>query len=123
MDWKALSAHWRDGAVEDLETADILFEKRKLRQCLFFVHLALEKALKAIVVDRTQDHSPKIHNLDRLVQLAEIAISEEKLADLTLFNRYCMQGRYPDLAPTRITLEEAEQRLAQGKEFLEWLLK
>ncbi len=51
-------AYWRTGAKEDVETARVLLERDKRREALFFAHLALEKALKALVVKATRDLAP-----------------------------------------------------------------
>ena len=42
-------AFWRQGAAEDWEVADALVDRGSARHGLFFAHLALEKALKALV--------------------------------------------------------------------------
>jgi len=47
-------AYWRNGAVEDWEVAAHLLERGNVRHGLFFVHLAVEKALKALVCRNTQ---------------------------------------------------------------------
>jgi HEPN domain. len=51
-------AYWRDGAVEDWEIAQELIERGRTRHGLFFVHLSLEKLLKAHVCRHTQDWLP-----------------------------------------------------------------
>ena len=61
-------AYWRTGATEDIETARLLLEHDRRRAASFIAHLALEKALKALVVKATGDLTPLIHNL---VVLAE----------------------------------------------------
>ena len=48
-------AYWRSGAREDWSVAVDLVERGRTRHGLFFVHLAIEKALKAHVCERTQD--------------------------------------------------------------------
>jgi len=42
-------AYWRGGAEEDMAVARELIAGKRVRHGLFFAHLALEKALKAIV--------------------------------------------------------------------------
>jgi HEPN domain-containing protein len=39
-DWNKQIEHWRTGALEDFEAAEILLEKKKRREALFFVHLS-----------------------------------------------------------------------------------
>ncbi len=53
-------AYWRTGSDEDWEMAEIALEKRKIRHGLFFLHLAMEKLLKAHVCRVTGEYPPKI---------------------------------------------------------------
>ena len=43
MDWKSL-VNFGESAIEEIGTAEILIEKRRFSQGIFFAHLALEKA-------------------------------------------------------------------------------
>ncbi len=65
-------AYWRDSADEDFAVARELVRRTRIRHGLFFAHLALEKALKAHVCRVTQDIAPRVHNLVRLAELAEL---------------------------------------------------
>lgn len=58
--------YWQEGAQRALETMTALFEKEKYPESLFFGHLALEKILKALVVQITQEHAPYTHDLQLL---------------------------------------------------------
>ncbi len=108
--------------MEDIETARLLFDKGKNKECLFFTHLAMEKALKARVVAHTNEHAPKIHNLVRLANLAEITLTESETTLLFEFNQYCMAGRYPDAKRQPIDRPLAAAELERGEEALKWLL-
>lgn len=65
-------AYWRDSADEDFAVARELVRWTRIRHGLFFAHLALEKALKAHVCRVTHDIAPRVHNLVRLAELAEL---------------------------------------------------
>ena len=65
-------AFWRDSADEDMAVARDLVHRNRIRHGLFFAHLALEKALKPHVCRVTQDIAPRLHNLVRLAELAEL---------------------------------------------------
>jgi len=54
--------------VEDWEVGKELIVGRRFRHGLFFIHLALEKILKAHVCRNTVDIAPPIHNLARLAE-------------------------------------------------------
>jgi hypothetical protein len=55
--------YWRDGSDEAWEVGTDLVERGKTLYGLFFVHLAMEKRLKAHVCKLTQELAPKIHSL------------------------------------------------------------
>jgi len=45
--------YWLDSAQYDLDTGKSLLQAKRFPYALFFAHLALEKALKALVVKTT----------------------------------------------------------------------
>lgn len=69
--------YWRDGAQEDFAAGEVLVSNGHARQGLFFVHLALEKALKAHVTRSTGDVAPMTHSLMRIAQLSGLAMTAE----------------------------------------------
>ena len=88
---------------------------------VFFAHLALEKTLKALVCRATRDLAPRNHALLRLAERTGLTFSEEQSAFLARFDRYQIEGRYPDLLPPAPDIEVANQELQQSKEMFEWL--
>ncbi len=65
-------AYWRDGAREDWAVAQDLIGQGRVRHALFLAHLALEKVLKAHVCLHTDDLAPRMHNLVRLAEIADL---------------------------------------------------
>jgi HEPN domain-containing protein len=61
-----------DSAAYDLETGKGLLEIKRFPYALFFGHLALEKALKALVVKTTRAHAPYTHSLMLLAKMTNI---------------------------------------------------
>jgi HEPN domain-containing protein len=89
--------YWRESAQHDLESAKDIFNSGRYDWCLFVGHLALEKILKAIFVDRNDNNMPpKIHNLVRLTELSKIEIDDEQKYLLDKINDFNIQTRYPD---------------------------
>jgi HEPN domain-containing protein len=43
------ATRWRGQAIEDLETAQILFDSQRYGPCAFFCQQAAEKLLKAVI--------------------------------------------------------------------------
>ena len=114
-------AYWRDGAQEDWAVARELIDLGRTRHGLFFVHLALEKALKVHVCRQTRDLAPRIHNLVRLAELASINASQEQIDTLAEMNAFNLEGRYPDLLALPPTPAEAQAYLARAEEVFQWL--
>ncbi len=112
---------WRTGAEEDLAVARELLGKNRIRHGLFFLHLSLEKALKAEVCRATNDLAPRLHNLVRLAELAGLSGAQEYLDTLAEMNAFNIEGRYPELLLPATTPTEAEAYLAGAERVLQWL--
>jgi len=113
---------WRNSAGEDLAVARDLVDRNRIRHGLFFTHLALEKALKAHVCRATQDIAPRLHNLVRLAELAELDTRPTRLDILAEMNVFNIEGRYPDTLSPPPSREEAEHYMAQAEEVFQWLI-
>ena len=93
---------------------------------LFCSQQALEKRLKAIVVESTQAFPPRTHDLVKLAQTAGVDLSDERDVFLRTLTKYYIGTRYPEeisMLADEVTKEIASQALSQTKEFLEWLGK
>ncbi len=118
--------YWLNSAEYDLEVADSLFSKKRYHYALFFGHLALEKILKAIFVERKNAHAPFTHSLPMLAQKSGIDINGERLEKLAEFMEFYIEGRYPkDL---EIIFRKYDKRFSSGKleevrEMFAWLQK
>lgn len=113
--------YWKRGAEEDFVVAGELVEKGRYRHGLFFMHLALEKLLKAQVCKQTGALAPKIHNLIRLAELAQLRIPEEMRNSMAKLNEFNLEGRYPIVAP--LSGSETGRYMAMAVETFEWLMK
>jgi HEPN domain-containing protein len=114
---------WRSGAEEDWEVAQALVARGNIRHGLFFAHLALEKALKALVCAQTADLAPRLHNLVRLAELVGQELSAAQIDTLAEMNVFALEGRYPDALAPPTTAAEAEVFLERAREVLECLMK
>ncbi len=116
--------YWLKSAQHDLESADSIFDSGRYDWCLFVGHLALEKMLKAIFVDRNDNNMPpKVHNLVRLAELSKIKLDEEQKLLLDKINDFNIQARYPDYKLEfykRCTEEYTSDYLGKIKEFYQW---
>jgi len=114
---------WRRGAEEDLDVAAKLIGDKRIRHGLFFLHLALEKLLKALVCKKTLDLAPRIHNLVRLSEIALLELNQEQLDLLADLNSFNIEGRYPELNLPQLSMDEAMQYLKRAKELFQWLMQ
>ena len=112
-----------NSSKEDWEIAQDLLSRNKTRHGLFFAHLALEKALKAQVCRTTKDVAPRIHALLRLAERADLDLTEETKTFLAEFDRYQLEGRYPENLMEPPDVEEAQEKMARAKEIYKWLTK
>ena len=121
MDIQQQIEYWRQTSEDDLEAAEALFNYRKFRQALFFAHLSMEKILKSYVVKNTQAVPPKIHDLLRLMKLADLHLSDLQQATLARIQRYCQEGRYPNLQLLLPTEDVAKRVLQEARSIYSWL--
>jgi len=123
LDTEKLVAHWRDGALSSWADALYLIKGKRVMLGLFAVHLALEKAVKAHVIRETGKLPPKIHNLIRLSELANLDVGSEHKQVLAEINEFNIEGRYSDMMPSPITQKDAAFYVQRAKGTLEWLIK
>ena len=122
MDINKHIEYWRTGAEEEIEVAKDLLDKKRCRHALFFAHLALEKALKALVTKVTRDVPPRTHDLLRLAHLAQIAFSADHRVFLARIQEYCLEGRYPEISAAVPTQETTQRDIEHAREILQWLI-
>ncbi|MDA3787933.1 MAG: HEPN domain-containing protein [Desulfobacula sp.] len=88
--------YWIASAKHDLEAAETLFQNKKYDWCLFLAHLVLEKTFKALYVQNIGGMAPRIHDLVRMANMAEIELKDEDLKFLDAVNTFNISTRYPD---------------------------
>jgi|SRR3989344_1131904 len=112
--------HWRKGANDALEAAELLKNDGKYDLALFHCHLAIEKALKAAIMEKTQKPHPKIHSL---LNLATMLRNDWNTEDRNLFSTlsdFAVASRYDDPAWSErfATEENAQQWISRTEAFL-----
>ncbi len=116
-------SHWRNGADEDFEVANQLIRSGKIRHGLFFLHLTLEKILKAHVCRNTGDIAPRLHNLTRLAEFSGISFIAEQTDFLSEMNPFNIEGRYPETWGLLPSQDEADILITKTEEIFKWLKK
>jgi len=116
---------WIDGADNDLDAAEKLFEAEKFDWCLFLGHLVLEKALKAhYVQDNENQMPPRIHNLVKLAEKTRIALSEERKVFFDEVSDFNLEVRYPGYKrefQRTCKRKFCEEKFTKIKEHYKWL--
>ncbi len=115
-----LIAHWRRGSREALDAARLLSDDAKYELALFHCHRAVEKALKAAIMEITGKPHPKVHELARLALLIR---SDWPAQDRELFDTlsdFAIAARYDDpaWAETHATHQNANRWIDRTAEFL-----
>ena len=114
--------YWRSLISKDLVIAEnLIVRDSETAYGLFFVHMALEKIIKAHVVKQTKTFPPKNHNLLVLANLGKLKLSQEQVDFCGKINVYNIEARYPGIFAESPTVEKAAQYLAFAKELIKWL--
>lgn len=124
MDVQHIVDYWTKSAAGDWKAAHTLFEKRSYPQALFLGHLYTEKMLKAVVVHRTHAHAPYWHNLVRLAEKAELALTQDQMDLLDRITAYNLETRYPEDQPIlyqKFTRKFCETELNEIRKVGRWL--
>lgn len=96
MTSKELVEYWVITADHDYETMKGLHGINRYSDALFFGHIVLEKILKALVVKKTGEHAPYIHNLLQLHKLSAVELGESEIRLLAEVNDFNIRARYPE---------------------------
>lgn len=92
---------WLNQAKYSLQDARALLRSRRYLFASYACQLAIEKALKAVIVERTAAPPPKIHNLTELVKIGQAPLTKEQTEFVATLNMAAIGTRYPE------TLSEA----------------
>lgn len=85
--------YWAKGADDDLLTAELLIQEKRILHGLFFCHLVIEKAIKAHVVKASGEVAPRSHNLIYLSERTDLVFDSETEMFLVILMKYQLQGR------------------------------
>jgi HEPN domain-containing protein len=94
--YNQIIGYWAESAEYDYVTMKSLFKSGRYASSLFFGHIVLEKVFKGLIVKKTKEHAPLIHDLVRLANIAEIELSESDRKFLFSVNDFNLKARYPE---------------------------
>ena len=116
---------WVDQALYDLETARAMLASGRYLYVLFCCQQATEKALKAVIVRRTGELPPRLHNLLRLAEAAAVRLDPEQGKFLGELSGYYIQSRYPEeikAAGSAVSQELADDVHGKTEQTVQWVL-
>jgi HEPN domain-containing protein len=87
---------WLNTANYDIETAKHMFATGRYIYVIFMCHLAIEKVLKALVVEETYRIPPKSHDLLLLADKAKVSLSTNFKEFIGIINTASIVTRYPE---------------------------
>lgn len=93
---KEETKNWLDMVEYDLTTAKQMLKTGRFVYVVFMCHLAIEKALKAIVCEETNKVPPKTHDLIYLINLGKAKLSGDLLDFVGIINNAGVVTRYPE---------------------------
>lgn len=98
---------WFDQAEEHFSDAIFMYENSRYSGAVFFCHQALEKILKAAIVEFTNQAPPKSHALEYLFSLTTLKPQKNKWPELLAeITRHFWRVRYGDYRKYKYTSKE-----------------
>lgn len=116
---------WAERAVYDLDTARAMLESKRYLYVLFCCQQAVEKMLKAIIAKRSQELPPRLHQLVRLAERAQVSLNEDQADFLRELSTHYIQSRYPEEIEdisSQISPQQARQVVKRTEEVVRWLI-
>ena len=126
MDTQKVVDYWQAGAKDALDTADKLIQVKKYHHALFFCHLAIEKALKALIVKTTGQSPLPIHDLTKLALTTNLKLTPEQTGQLNEITTFNVEARYDEYKLKfykKATSQFAQNQFTITKNLLLWFQK
>ncbi len=115
---------WMDQAWYDFETAQALLDSRRFVYVVFCCQQAVEKMLKAVIVQATGGMPPRIHNLIRLAEHSGLKLDKDAALLMRELSDLYVQTRYPEqMAPASSSVWQpiAQDAKNRTEKVLRWL--
>ncbi len=121
---KEIENWWKQGN-NDLEKAAVLYRSKNYDGTAFYCQQAVEKTLKALILEKTRETNVEGHSLIYLGKMAKIP--EEYFSGLKKLSPQYFIARYPDLTeevPYELYDENnAKEFLNIAQEVIKWIEK
>jgi HEPN domain-containing protein len=114
--------NWILQAEEHFADAEYMYAGHRYSMCVYCFHQALEKILKATIIERADKLPSKIHNLDQLARETGLKFNETDLEDLAEITRHFWRVRYPDFQKNVYTNKESiEPTVVKSRTIYKWV--
>ena len=119
-------AYWLNLADDDVSVVKLLLKGNKYPQAGFFCHLIVEKSLKAVIANNSEEMPPRTHDLLKLAHRGSIfdILNENQKIFLEELNPLNIEARYPSYKENISKILSAEKMKILFKEtedFLCWI--
>jgi len=94
---KKETKEWLNIAKEDKEVAEMTWKTKRYVYAIMFWQQAVEKVIKAYIIEMVNILPRKTHDIDQLLQQAKLNINELNIKDTKEITRAFMRTRYEDL--------------------------
>jgi len=122
---KTQTKTWLEMAQNDLDFArDILKNKQRPFYAAHFCHQAVEKILKAIIQERTDETPPKTHNFNLLCKHTGLNLPDEMQKNLFSLAPHYLGTRYPEdinKLYKQYDLQFVQNLFGRTEELFKWL--
>ena len=116
--------NWLEMVDYDIDTAKQMFKTKRYVYVIFMCHLAIEKALKAIVCEETNKFPPKTHDLILLTNLGKVEFPDDLLKFIGMINNVAVVTRYPEDLSKLVSSypkEVTKEYLDKSVKVIEWI--
>lgn len=125
MDLNHIEQYWINEAFESYKSADALYRKKRYPHALFFLHLAVEKMIKGLYVNKCKTEAPFGHNLTLIAsKIDSVNFPDEIIELFSEINNFNIASRYDDYKKSFYEICDknyTKNYLKRGKELLSWL--
>lgn len=116
--------NWLTLSDKDICVARDMYKCGHYVYVLFLCQQSIEKLLKALIAQNTNNMPPRIHDLERLSIMADAKPEPEQLEFLRVINGYYMESRYAqeiEMLQVEIDQKISNSYLQNTEEVLKWL--
>lgn len=121
---KKETRNWIKIAGEDKDIAKMTWRTKRYVYSIMFWQQAVEKIIKAYIVEFMNQVPKKSHDIDQLLKQGEIKIDELKLKDAKEITRAFIRTRYEDLSRKYYSKKEkVEPLIKKAQTIYLWIEK